>query len=68
MAFTQQPVEDERERPFVCDGLWRGGGVRGPFHKLELAERPPPSRKRGEVKKGCVNFIEMRTSGEIATH
>jgi hypothetical protein len=25
-AFTQQPVEDGRERPFVCDGLWRGSG------------------------------------------
>src|ERR1700730_994955 len=25
-AFTQQPVENGRERPFVCDGLWRGSG------------------------------------------
>ena len=25
-AFTQQPVEDGRERPFVCDRLWRGSG------------------------------------------
>jgi len=25
-AFTQQPVEDGRERPFVGDGLWRGSG------------------------------------------
>ncbi len=25
-AFAREPGEDGRERPYVCDGLWRGSG------------------------------------------
>src|ERR1700730_7545528 len=39
-AFTQQPVEDGRERPFVCDGLWRGSGGGGLPTRSDSRKRP----------------------------
>src|SRR6202040_1326392 len=37
-----QPVEDGRERPFICDGLWRGPGSGGLSTGSESRRGAPP--------------------------